>query len=117
MKAIKNLSVKRLTVNAIDPNEHLSYAEKSESRYSFGALEFENGLIMVEAGCQSNLVNWFFEHQNREEIDCCGSDMVESIDEEGEEFMSSKELLDHIQASIKMFEETSVPKKHFELWK
>jgi len=109
MKTIKQLSANVLNVVA----EEFNYGEGDNPQYDFKALEFENGLILV----QSDVTNdWFF--SNRNDIDACGNAQVIAVVDTGEvEVWNSDDLLKSIQGSISEFGEDSVPSNHFELWK
>jgi hypothetical protein len=111
MKNNKVLLAKVLTVLVIDsvPYNECGDCEERE----FEVLEFENDLIMVE-GESTN--NWFFD--DRDSIEGCGCDIVQSVAETGEvrEILSAN-LLSSIQESISEFGVESVSSKHLELWK
>lgn len=108
MKTIKHLTAKVLAVQV----KELGDGKNSEP-YVFEALEFANGLILVE-GESTN--DWFFD--SRSDIKPCGNAQVVDVQEVGRtEQWTSQELLKSVQGSIWEFGEASVPSKHFELWK
>lgn len=113
MKNIKNLPVKVLEVFTWDINHKLELNEYSEDEItsSFEAIEFENGLILI-VGQESD---WFF--SNREDIECCGTDVVKEIKVSHADTYSSDALLASVQCSIRCYGVESVDKKHLALWR
>ena len=109
MTTSKQLTAKVLEVAC----EELVQGESSSPRYTFKAIEFWNGLILVQSDTTND---WFF--GSRDEIDACGNAQVTGVVETGEtEEWTSEEVLRSIQGSIREFGEDSVPTKHHELWR
>lgn len=111
MKNNKILTCKILRVTAICPS-FLNDPDSEFYQYSFIVKEFENGLILVPGDTTND---WFFE--NRSLIQANGGDILVSIEDIGEEELSTASLLESIQGSIKEFGINSVPVKHLELWR
>lgn len=109
MKTDRMLTAKVLQVEV----EPLNQEPTKKGNYTFKALQFENGLILVP-GVTTH--DWFFE--NVESIQACGTDRITDVKETGDiDKWTSSTLLSAIQDSVKEFGVDSIPRKHFELWK
>jgi|LakMenEpi03Aug12_release.lakeMendotaPanAssembly.Ray.scaffolds.fasta_scaffold230410_3 hypothetical protein len=93
-----------LTITASNINDHTE-----DSSYTFDVFEFENGLIQVPSVTCND---WFFDC--RENIECCGNDIVREIVDTGKLIeISVSSLAETIEESQGEF--GSIPQKAYEL--